>query len=262
MLFKALNLINVTVCSQNVLLLNYTDAVVQFENKLYVTQMKESSILSINRHNFEMNRVVKLEQHATELLIFHRQLQPMVSHPCRINKGGCHHICVPIWRNSVAIAKCLCEQGYSLDAKGLCHIMSRDHYIIYSTGEMITAISMNGTRAAQSMAPITRIGRFSEFDVSAKDEMIFYSQTDFQNSQVISQRVNGTGKRILYNATRFVKDLAYDWVGENIYIVEIMKVSALSLKNTTNVKSFKLQTNMYWYVCGGEFGDLHWTLLT
>lgn len=230
----------------NAFVLNYTDAVVQFENKLYVTQMKDSSILSINRHNFELNRVAKLENHSSDLLIFHRQLQPMVSHPCRINKGGCHHICVPLWRNSVAIAKCLCEQGFSVDQKGLCRVMSRPHHIIYSTGELITGISMNGTKAVQSMPPITRIGRFTEFDVSAKMETIFYSQTDFHNSQVISQRVNGTGRRVLYNATSFIKDLAYDWIGENVYIVEIMKVFVMPLKNVTAIKHLQLQTNIFW----------------
>lgn len=231
---------------QNAFQLNYTDAVVQFENKLYVTQMKESSILSINRHNFELNRVAKLENHSSELLIFHRQLQPMVSHPCRINKGGCQHICVPIWRSSVAIAKCLCEQGYSVDTSGLCVVLPRPHHIIYSTGELITGITLNGTKAVQSMPPITRIGRFSEFDVSAKTETIFYSQTDFLHSQVFSQRVNGTNRRVLYNATSFVKDLAYDWVGENLYTVEIMQVFVMPLKNVTNTKRLDLQTNLFW----------------
>lgn len=231
-------------------MLNYTDAVVQFENKLYVTQMKEHSILSINRHNFELNRVAKLEEHSSDLLVFHAQLQPMVSHPCRINKGGCHHMCVPIWRNSVAIAKCLCEQGFSPDDKGQCRVLSRPHYIVYSTGDLITGISIdtttNATKATQSMPPITRIGRYTEFDVSAKTETIFYSQTDFQNSQVISQRVNATGRKVLYNATSFIKDLAYDWLGENLYILEITRVFVMPLKNPKDIKHLQLQTNFFW----------------
>lgn len=216
----------------------------QFENKLYVTQMKESSILSINRHNFELNRVAKLQNHTSDLLIFHRQLQPMVSHPCRINKGGCEHICVPIWRNSVAIAKCLCEQGFAV-VEGKCVVVPRSHHIIYSTSE-ITGVSLNGTKAVQSMPPITRIGRFTEFDVSAKTETVFYSQTDFQTSQVISQKVNGTARKVLYNAKSFIKDLAYDWIGQNLYIVEIMKVSVMPLKNTTHIKRLDLETNLFW----------------
>lgn len=235
--------------NQNALQLNYTDAVVQFENQLYVTQANEPSILSINRHNFEMNRVAKLDGYSTELLIFHRQLQPMVSHPCRINKGGCHHICAPIWRNSVAIAKCLCEQGYALDKEGLCRVLPRSNHIIYSTGDLITAISLTEpNRATQSMPPINRIGKYTEFDVSAKTETIFYSQTDFHDSHTVtSQRVNGTGKKVLYEAPQFIKDLAYDWLGENLYIVEITRVYVLSLRNTNHTKHLKdLQTFFYW----------------
>lgn len=233
--------------SQNAFLLNYTDAVVQFENQLYVTQMKEASILSINRHNFELNRVAKLTKHSTQLLVFHAQLQPTVSHPCRTNKGGCHHICVPIWRNSVAIAKCMCEHGFTLDVvDGKCRVISRPHYIVYSTGEMITGISLNGSKAVQSMPPITRIRQFTEFDVSARDETIFYSQTDFQNSQVISQRVNGSGRKVLYNATSFIKDLAYDWIGQNIYIVEITRVFVMPLRNVSSIKHLPFAPNLFW----------------
>lgn len=214
-----------------------------------MTQIRESSILSINRHSFELNRVAKLENYSSTLLIFHAQIQPMVSHPCRTNKGGCHQICVPIWRNSVAIAKCLCEQGFTPDEKGLCKVVSRSHYIVYSTGDFITGISLNGTNATKavlSMPAITKIGRFPEFDVSAKTETIFYSQTDFHSSQVISQRVNGTNRRVLYNVTSFIKDLAYDWLGENVYIVETMRVFVLPLKNTSNVKHLQLEPNLFW----------------
>ena len=96
------------------------------------------------------------------------------------------------------------------------------------------------------MPPITRIGRFTEFDVSAWKETIFYSQTDFHNSQVISQQVNGSERKVLYNATSFIKDLAYDWIGENVYIVEIMRVSVMPLKNQTQIKHLQLKNNIFW----------------
>lgn len=221
----------------NAFLLYANDTVEQFEDKLFVTQTAHSSILSIDRHNFELNRVAKLLKPSSILTIFHAQRQPMVSHPCRTNKGGCEHICVPTWRNSVAVAKCLCHQGYSLDPSGKCRIVSQSRYIVYSTPYSIVGISTDfTTEAVEAMPPI--ITHDTKFDVSARDGMIFFLRTNSSTgeTQLYSRRVNGTTETLLRTYPNFIRDIAYDWIGDNIYAIDDNAVSVFSVKNVSNIR--------------------------
>lgn len=83
-----------------------------FEDTIYMASWKNQSILAVNRFTFDAKIVESGIHRGISLHVYHRQKQPDVVHPCRENNGGCQHLCIPLYRNKVAIAKCQCSAGY------------------------------------------------------------------------------------------------------------------------------------------------------
>lgn len=87
-----------------------------FENTIFVASNsnngpRPNAIINFDKFNPIARRIVQNVTRPKNLLVFHRQRQPEIPHPCRTNNGGCNHLCIPSWKNNIVTASCMCSGG-------------------------------------------------------------------------------------------------------------------------------------------------------
>lgn len=60
---------------------------------------------------------------------------------------------------------------------------------------------------------------------------LFYSETG--ETTIECQGIDGTGRKIITHINRNVENIAYDWMGNNIFYSSNTDMAVLSLKNTS-----------------------------
>lgn len=161
-----------------------------FENTLYVAQ--DIALISIDKHNARPAQQIRgnLSSPAS-VLVFHRQRQPEVAHPCRDQNGGCDHLCIPKYKKAVVTAQCLCAAGYRLRLNE-CTLVHHKSFLMYAKHRptMIKGISLQpaatvdggnasdvGTAQPEAMVPIMANRDTSiRFDYNVKDQLTYFGQ--------------------------------------------------------------------------------------
>lgn len=97
--------------------------------ELYLPLWSERAVAEVSR--FPRNhsrRDAELTSRPSHALVFHRQRQPRLLHPCAENSAGCSDICVTAWGPAgEGVARCLCRHGYRLAGRTQC---IRKYFII------------------------------------------------------------------------------------------------------------------------------------
>lgn len=167
-------------------------SIVVFENAIHVISWHNNhSIIHMDRLDSKVShRAVTGLSRPYGLLVFHRQRQPEVAHPCRERNGGCEHLCIPNYKKNVVTAQCLCAPGYRLSAKS-CVLVHHKSFLLYAkqNPSMIKGIALSPTlrnqseahmvQQQQSIVPIL-INRPEpiRFDYNVKDQLIYFGQYD------------------------------------------------------------------------------------
>ncbi len=94
-------------------------SIAYFENTVFVAsnsnnnnnRPRPNAIINFDKFNPIARRIVQNVTRPRNLMVFHRQRQPEIAHPCRTNNGGCDHLCIPSWKNNIATALCMCSGG-------------------------------------------------------------------------------------------------------------------------------------------------------
>lgn len=226
-----------------------------FEDTIYLASWKNQSVLAVNRFTSEAKIIEYGVHRGISLHVYHRQKQPDVAHPCRENNGGCQHLCIPMYRNKVAIAQCQCSSGYRSLGK-TCTLIKEPSFLIYAKENppMIKAIPMDSTPQIggadnQSIVPITNIGWPVSFDFNVKDRVLYFGNNRMTSKSgetfsIESQKFDGSGRQVLVNGLATVSGLAFDWMGYNLFYTnsDSNSVSVLKLGNTTVRKELVSET--------------------
>lgn len=169
-------------------------SIVVFENSIHVASWhngnQNHSIIQMDRIDSKMyHRVVSGLAKPYGLLMFHRQRQPEVAHPCRERNGGCDHLCIPNYKKNFVTVQCLCAPGYRLSVK-TCVLVNHKSFLLYSKQmpSMIKGIGLSSTVSnnqsalslvlqQQSMVPILIVRSDPlRYDYNVRDQLIYFGQ--------------------------------------------------------------------------------------
>ncbi|XP_055528067.1 prolow-density lipoprotein receptor-related protein 1 [Wyeomyia smithii] len=191
-----------------------------FESTIYLASWKNRSLVAIDKFSSESKLVATGVSRASHLHVFHRQKQPEVAHPCRNQNGGCDHLCITAWKKTVAIGQCVCSPGYRLQTKEHCMLIKRPTFLLFSQANpgMIRGIPL-GIIPQEAIVPVTNLGRDVTFDYHIEEQLIYFAHHEKAQAKfsIESQRLDGTGREKLWEAEGSCDDLAYDWVGHNLF---------------------------------------------
>lgn len=170
-------------------------SIVVFENDIHVIswRSKNHSIIHVDRLDSKVSRRAVTGLFLPYgLLVFHRQRQPEVAHPCRERNGGCEHLCIPNYKKNVVTAQCMCAPGYRLSAKS-CVLVHHKSFLLYSKqnpsmikGIALSPASRNQSSEAhavqlqqQAIVPISiKHPNPITFDYNVKDQLVYFGQYD------------------------------------------------------------------------------------
>lgn len=142
----------------------------------------------------------KIFKEPRSIKIYHPVKQPKITNPCKINNGGCSHLCI-LTRSGPEDElinfnlgyRCACSIGYELtENRRTCTQVKS--FLLYSQQKFVRGVLINQDKSFNdAMIPIvSRSARFVGLDYSAKDETIYYS--DVILDVIYKIKIDGTGK--------------------------------------------------------------------
>lgn len=159
-------------------------SIAMFESTIFVSSWTSGnanhSVVALNKH--DSRTAQQIVQHISwpdNIRVFHQQRQPMVSHPCAKDNGGCDQLCIPAWHNKTAVAQCMCSPGYRLQGKAHCVTVRHPSFLIYAKQEppMIKGIAMSpGNGDQEAILPILNVKWPLSLDYNVKEQSIYFGQ--------------------------------------------------------------------------------------
>lgn len=132
------------------------------------------------QHVLYNSRWSRTADNLNDLLLFHRQRQPDVAHPCREqNNGGCSHLCIPLSRASIVTARCLCPAGWTLVGQQRCQPVQQRAALLFSRREpaLVEAVALDASQQ-RVMVPVVleypaKSAKFA-IDYNVADGVMYY----------------------------------------------------------------------------------------
>lgn len=152
-----------------------------FENQLLVAE--ERRLVKLHKFSANIEQIV-VGNRTTGLLIFHRQRQPEVAHPCRDRNGGCNHLCIPYNRQSIVTALCLCAPGYQFvgNDRKKCVLVEEKAFLMYVRNDPTTIMGIaiaDNKDGQESMVPIVATHNAAiRYDYSVREQLVYFGQMD------------------------------------------------------------------------------------
>ncbi|CAB3232339.1 unnamed protein product [Arctia plantaginis] len=192
------------------------------EASLYLPVWRNSSVAVVSRYGRGAGPRAELRLAARPLaaLVFHRQRQPPLHHPCAVRNGGCQHLCVTAYRSGKPHAHCMCRHGYRLAGHGDCERVEVDSYLVVARGSppLVVALSLRGAGAegGEAVAPAAHAARPTAADVDLAAGHLYYC--DVHRYEIVRQKLDGTGREVFIgDDVDNCEGLAVDWLGRNLY---------------------------------------------
>ncbi|CAH0717530.1 unnamed protein product, partial [Brenthis ino] len=216
------------------------------EGLLYLPVWQNRSVLAASRYRRARAPPAHHAVRARPLaaLVYHRQRQPNVTHPCAVRKGGCAHVCVPAYSGAAPRAHCVCRNGYRLVGHGDCEQrrtwcwkvyeyvawapagVEAESYLVVSRGApaLVGGLVLAGAGPGaapgaepdEPFAPATHAARPTASDVDIDKQMLYYC--DVHKYQIIRQKLDGSQQEVFLGAeVDNCEGLAIDWMSRNVY---------------------------------------------
>ncbi|XP_034243195.1 prolow-density lipoprotein receptor-related protein 1 isoform X1 [Thrips palmi] len=197
-------------------------AAVVYHGFLYYADLHDMAIHMANKTSGLKNDTVLRANtiQVMSLRIYDPEIQ-QGSNTCKVNKGNCSHLCLPI---SPTEHVCRCGTGYIVDPTDLTKCIGIESFLLYSINWEIKGLSLKaGDNTTQVLGPISRVSMAASVDFHAESEYLYWADSD--HGSVTRIRRDGTGRKVVVEHFEsmeiipmdWLTGLAVDWIAGNLY---------------------------------------------
>ncbi len=141
---------------------------------LYYSDLVLEQIVAFNLKTSEKRVIKNNSPFITQMKLFQQQSEN--SNPCRVNNGGCQHICLPSSRSASGV-QCRCGDGFELQSDSSC--LPYKQFILYATSQLIRGFPLNSANDQQiETLPVINGKKIGKFDFSYRDKSLFWIEDD------------------------------------------------------------------------------------
>nr|XP_045622888.1 low-density lipoprotein receptor-related protein 2-like isoform X5 [Procambarus clarkii] len=203
-----------------------------FEDNVYWTDRQLNRVLSAHKFSGDNESVVShLVSQPLSIHVHHPVLQPTEENPCASNP--CAHLCLLKQPTGYT---CLCRPGYKIHGSK-CNPEETPYLMVMKGSQIVDVALTPGEKgAAGFLTPIVGVENGLQLDYDRNNERVFWIEAimkDSENGTIYTMSIGG-GNRSTYLDLGIVGSpytMAWDWVGQNMYIgnrvannIEVLKL--------------------------------------
>ncbi|GFS94300.1 low-density lipoprotein receptor-related protein 4 [Nephila pilipes] len=185
-----------------------------YGDSIYWTDWTEHTIQSANKVTGKDRKIIlQGREILLDVHVFHRQ-RPIVNSECKVNNGGCSHLC--LMAPSSKGYSCKCPTGILLQKDQKTCSKGMNNFLIVAQRTDVRKVSLDVPYTADVVLRINNINNIIALDVDTQDEKIYWSDTGrekIQRSNLDSSRV----ENVITKGLGSVDFLAVDSTGRKLY---------------------------------------------
>ncbi|XP_067627209.1 prolow-density lipoprotein receptor-related protein 1 isoform X1 [Eurosta solidaginis] len=197
-------------------ILSHPFAISVFENYVYWTDWRTTSVIRANKWNGSNIQVIQRTQtQPFGIQVLHSSRQPQADNPCGTNNGGCSHLCLLTFKKGY---KCECPHIMRLDPADQRTCVPNEQVLLFIMGDEIRGIDLMQPnhhtiptirQSPQVIAP-------QRVDFTVDDSRIYWS--DIQLNEIKTAGIsNGLIDTIINTDIQKPYGFAIDWIARNMY---------------------------------------------
>ncbi|KAI5641104.1 low-density lipoprotein receptor repeat class B domain-containing protein [Phthorimaea operculella] len=197
--------------------LEYPYALAFFDSKLFWTDWKTWSI-----HSWDISvpgsikELIKSDPVPVDIKVYDgsRQLTPEADYPCKVNNGGCSHLCL-LAPNAPSYV-CTCPTGVKLreNSNTTCH-SGPQSLLLVAQRSLISKISLDSPDFTPYTLPLKDLKRALTVDFDPKTENIYWA--DSLAKTISRARLDGSEQSVVIHSAGVPDSIAIDPLARNIY---------------------------------------------
>lgn len=188
-------------------------------NRLYYLDATFEQIVRVNLPS--CNNSVILEENTPSLknLKIYAKRPGADNHPCRLQNGGCPHLCIPMGNKK---RRCLCSTGYMSSGESNCDVYKS--FAVVSSLTKLQGFSLEDH--SEAMQPVTGPGHnILHVDVHVAKNFIYWVEFNpGEINGIFRIKPDGTEKQhIIFDGigSNGIRGLAIDWIAGNLYFTNV-----------------------------------------
>ncbi|XP_046809386.1 low-density lipoprotein receptor-related protein 1 [Lucilia cuprina] len=197
-------------------ILSHPFAITVFENYVYWTDWRTTSVIRANKWNGTDIQVIhRTQTQPFGIQVLHSSRQPQAENPCGDNNGGCSHLCLLDVKKSY---QCACPHVMRLDPTDNRTCVANEQVLLFIMGDEIRGIDLMQPihhtiptirQSPQVLAP-------QRIDFTVEDSRLYWS--DVQLNEIKTAGIsNGLIDTIINTDIQNPFGFAIDWIAKNMY---------------------------------------------
>ncbi|XP_043066692.1 low-density lipoprotein receptor-related protein 1 isoform X1 [Drosophila bipectinata] len=197
-------------------ILSHPFAISVFENHVYWTDWRSTSVIRANKWNGSDIQVLqRTTSQPFGIQVLHSSRQPWEPNPCGEKNGGCSHLCLLSGRGTF---KCECPHVMRLDPSDERSCVPNEQVLLFVMVDEIRGIDLHqpNHHTIPTIRQSPRLVAPQRIDFLVDESRIFWS--DIQQNEISSAGIsNGLIEPIINTNIEKPYGFALDWIGRNMY---------------------------------------------
>ena len=191
-------------------------AISLFSDVLFWTDWDTNSVHRYNQSDDKMNKLkIKGKLTPMDIRVFEPARQPAGSSPCRLDNGGCSHICLAA--PNPPYYSCKCPTGLKMLNATKC-ADSNSEMLLLAAREYIVKVSLDTPDYTDIVVPLTSVVNSIAIDYDPISNRVFWTDLADQQQAIRSANLDGSNETdVVISDVDHPDGVAVDWLGRNLF---------------------------------------------